>query len=162
MPGLDRALQLSLLPLRGFILGSFRTRKCNVAPVWPKDDISPCMPDERHAPDTRFLVAFSDWHLREEHCTVNPFTMAAAKEAAYRASHALQSEGFQETVEEDMSMNCYELYRTPLQATPLAGGQIGFVCSTRRCLGSSVGAVGGGVLHTGEKNLPGRTWMGMG
>jgi len=79
------------------------------------------MADERHAPDTWFLVAEEDWRLRAEHCNVNPLTLAAAGEATYRAWHPRRSEGFQETVEEDSGIHVDALYRERLKATPLAG-----------------------------------------
>ena len=70
----------------------------------------PVVADERHAPDTWFLVAEEDWRLRAEHCNVNPLTLAAAGEATYSAWHPRQSEGLQETVEEDSGIHVDALY----------------------------------------------------
>ena len=55
---------------------------------------------------------------------MNPFTLAAVAEAAYRVAQARQREGLQETVEEDMGMHVDELYRARLNATPLAGAGV--------------------------------------
>ena len=92
-----------------------------MAPVWLKDHILPYMADERHAPDTWFLVAEEDWRLKEEHCNVNPVTLAAAGEATYRAWNPQRSTGFQEALEEDSGIDVDALYRARLNATPLAG-----------------------------------------
>ena len=92
-----------------------------MARVWPQDHILPVVADERHAPDTWFLVAEEDWRLKEEHCNVNPVTLAAAGEATYRAWNPRRSTGFQEALEEDSGIDVDALYRARLNATPLAG-----------------------------------------
>jgi hypothetical protein len=73
-----------MLPLRVFF-ASFKSRKRNVARVWPQDHILPVVADERHAPDTWFLVWEEDWRLRAEHGNVNPLTFSATGEATYGA-----------------------------------------------------------------------------
>ena len=95
--------------------GDFETRKWNVAPLPPSQDhILPYMADERHAPDTWFVVAEEDWRLKAQHCNVNPVTLAAAGEATYRAWNPRRSYGFQEQLEEDSGIDVDALYRARL------------------------------------------------
>ena len=56
-----------------------------MARVWPQGHILPVVTDERHAPDTWFLVWEEDWRLRAEHGNVNPLTFSATGEATYGA-----------------------------------------------------------------------------
>ena len=92
-----------------------------MARVWPQDHILPVVADERHAPDTWFLVWEEDWRLRAEHGNVNPLTFSATGEATYGAWHPRRREGFQERVEEDSGIHVDAVYRERLNATPLAG-----------------------------------------